>query len=293
MKEIQIIIMVVISVLLSNLSIGQNSEQNGELLDLKMKLIDSKMNLLESKLDLFEKNKEEKLRKLDSLIALQEKEEKNILSFSKNKNEIEPDYDYNFKSAISINPTKLFEGSLFISYERKVSNNFTIDGSIIGTYVTRNGIGGAYYDSQEINMLGDGLYANDAIYYNYRGEMLTGFGIILEGKNYLKHNSKTPLGIYAGPQLMYRRVNIIGQVYNWETQEPKDVTDYLDIFRGGVVIGTKIKFADVLCIDINIGGSMQLSKYLKESGTTKYKTWKSIDYSGILPTLNIKIGVLK
>ncbi len=63
--------------------------------------------------------------------------------------------------------------------------------------------------------------------------------------------------------------------------------------QGGVIIGSKFTLAKVLCIDAYIGGGMRLSKYYNEKTFTKYKKWYNIDYSGILPTAGINIGILK
>jgi len=38
---------------------------------------------------------------------------------------------------------------------------------------------------------------------------------------------------------------------------------------------------------------LRLSKYFRESHFTKYKKWNNIDYSGVLPTAGISIGILK
>ncbi len=290
MKKIKIIAMLLFLLCVSTFALGQNSQLNDELVEVKLKLVDSKLQLIETKLELFETTKYDKLGEIDSLIKVLDKKEKNAIRLSKQKDE--PAFEYNYKSAFLINPAKLFEGTIFLSYERNITDKFSIDVAFLGTYVTKNGIGRNYMENQFNDGLVASSYDNSMYYYN--GEMITGWGIMAEGKNYLKHKSKAPLGLYAGPQIMYRRVNIIGRVYDRdENSGYKDVTDRLDIIRGGVLLGIKTKFAEVLCIDINIGGVMKLSKYTKESSTTKYKHWKSIDYSGILPTINIKIGILK
>ena len=77
---------------------------------------------------------------------------------------------------------------------------------------------------------------------------------------------------------------------NWQLKNDITETNYNDILTN-VDVGFPV--FDVLSVDIHIGGVLRLSKYYRESHFTKYKKWNNIDYSGVLPTAGISIGILK
>ena len=183
-----------------------------------------------------------------------------------------------------------------LSYEKAIKNNLSLDMSLLGTYVTKDGFGKGYLQNQDL-AYADGI-SNSYIYYS--GDMIRSIGCILRLKNYLltrvNADSKAPIGLYAAPQLMYRRVWITGNQYEYGIYPfaaQKEFTRNLDIIQGGVILGSKFVVAKVLCLDVYLGGVMRLSKYYNEKTFTKYKRWNNIDYSGILPTAGINIGILK
>ncbi|MFH2142001.1 MAG: hypothetical protein ABIJ97_06240 [Bacteroidota bacterium] len=283
-----LIILIVIS--FNDIYCQETEIDHNEIIDLKTQLMESKLQMMGTKMELLERNLEEKIRKIDSVyLVIQDYE------FQKPVENIQPIDTFpqkDYKYAISLNPIRLLEGSFLISCERKFSDKFSIDLSFMGTYVTKNGIGGNYLESQSDGYMVASLFDKpEYIYYN--GEIIAGWGVFLEAKNYLSPNKKAPFGLYAAPQLMYRKVQFIGSTYNWESGETRDVVTNMDVIRAGVLLGTKIRFADVLCLDVSLGGVMRLSKYFRDSGFTKYQTWNNIDYSGVLPTINIKLGILK
>ncbi len=201
-----------------------------------------------------------------------------------------------FTQAITINMARIFEGSLQLGYEKAIKKNLSLDVSLLGTYVTKDGIGGGYLQTQQL------AYADITTnsYINYSGSMIRGIGGIVRLKNYLLARvnpySKAPIGIYAAPQLMYRRVWISGNTYGYDfypNYNQKEITRNLDIMQGGVILGGKFVVAKVLCVDVYMGSVMRLCKYYNEPTFTKYKKWYNIDYSGILPTAGINIGILK
>lgn len=255
---------------------------------LRTELLESKISLLDTKIGLLEKSLDTKIFLIDSMYSKMQEMGHNKISHDRNYHDTLPQKDY--KYTISLNPVRLFEGSFLISCDRKISENMSIDLSFMGTYVTKNGIGGNYLETQSTDyLLG---VNNQPSYIYYNGEIIAGWGVILEAKNYLS-GGKAPFGLYAAPQLMYRKVQFIGSAWNWETGDTDEITTNMDVIRGGVLIGTKIRFADVLCLDISLGGVMRLSKYFRDSGFTKFQPWYNMDYSGVLPTANIKLGILK
>ena len=133
---------------------------------------------------------------------------------------------------------------------------------------------------------------------------MAGGGLNVQFRDYLLANhpnrQKAPLGLYAAPQLMYRKMVITGHYKEMEEVEPgkyemveKKVTQHLNIFAGGVMLGMKLPLFKVLTVDLFAGGNIRLSKYTDEDGFTKYKNWFNFDFSGVSPVAGIAIGILK
>jgi hypothetical protein len=278
---------IVIAVLAFNNMFSQETTTN-EVNKLRTELLESKISLLDTRIELLEQNLENKIFLMDSLNYVLQKVDQSRISKRRIYIDTIPEKDY--KYTFSLNPVRLFEGSFLISCDRKISENMSIDLSFMGTYVTKNGMGGNYLETQSVDYLL--AVNNQPSYIYYNGEIIAGWGVILEAKNYLSAG-KAPFGLYAAPQLMYRKVQFIGSTWNWETGITDEITTNMDVIRGGVLLGAKIRFADVLCLDISLGGVMRLSKYFRDSGFTKFQPWYNMDYSGVLPTVNIKLGILK
>lgn len=270
-----------------------------EILELRLQLLETKLKLIEPRLDELGSMSESLYEdyflinsilksKTDSLLKLVEAPNK-IISGKKSDT-------YNFSSAIQLNPIRLFGGNFQISFEKAIKSNMSLELAAMGTYVTKNGLGGGYLQNQNLEAYNS--YSHS--YVSYSGQMFTGYGLIFRCKNYLlnkmNEKKKAPLGLYAGPQLMYRKVQIKGvrnPYYELAHQSNEEVVQNLNIFAGGLIIGGKFVALKVFSIDIYVGGLMRLSKYYNENGFTKYKSWNNIDYSGVLPTAGINIGILK
>lgn len=285
-----------------------------ETLDLKTQLLDTKLQLIETKLKLLESTPNQlnqKFNQIDSLFLLHidsiynyvyTKTQEKILDSISNKTVIDtiPPAKIKIpKTVIKLSPNRIFEGTLQLSYERAIKENFSIDFTALATYVTKNSFGGGYFKAQDLY-----AYAGETnSYYQYEGEMMTGYGGIIQTRNYLlpriNPKYKAPYGLYASPYLMYRKIIISGIYYTdiyrdsiWVTNE-NEVIQNLDIGSAGVILGYCFPVLDVLSIDVYVGGVLRLSKYYSESHFTKYKKWNNIDYSGVLPTAGVSIGILK
>jgi hypothetical protein len=218
---------------------------------------------------------------------MKEREEKSVFI---------PDY----KSAIMLDPVRLMEGTFYLSYERTITPVFSFNIGGMATYSTNQGISNYYFSNQK-------FAAFDAAtneYRTYHGEVMSGGGLNIQFRNYLMANhpgrKKAPFGLYAAPQLLYRRIQIKGndQKYvetesgGWEWQT-FEVRQKLNIYAGGVILGYKLPLFNTLAIDIFAGGNIKLSGYSNEDGFTKYKDWFNIDFSGVSPVAGIAIGILK
>ncbi len=317
-----IIVTVFFTAVLSNKNFAQESiDQKAKMLDLKLQLLDSKLELLDSKIKIWESKPAELDIRLDEIddkiktlnfdpagVNLKFLEVESMIQELKEVKipvimpvpaiqEQEIEFYKDYKSAIMLNPVSLFEGTFHLSYERLLTENFSVSISALATYATEEGIAQYFFANQSFAYLDKASNS----YENYQGESIAGTGVVLKGKNYLMANYKTrnkaPLGLYAAPQLMYRRVWITGETMEYIIEDDewveKVIKQKLNIGSAGVILGTKIPVMKVLVVDIFVGGNIRLSKYDDVSGLTKYKKWYNIDYSGVFPTAGIGIGILK
>ncbi|MFC2137706.1 hypothetical protein ACFLTE_05980 [Bacteroidota bacterium] len=308
-----------------NVIAQEEYQQKSEILDIKLKLLDSKLELMESNIEMWESKPDYinqqlfeiekridqlyfdpayinyKIQHFDSVIQNQNKQVKN----EKMKKYI-PLYGdtiiiKKINTVISLNPVRIGEGSMSISYERILNDKFSFDITGIATYATNEGVSEFYMKNQKMEYFSD--VSNTYIPYN--PENISGYGLILEFRNYLLADVypkyTAPKGLYVGPQLMFRRVWISGNEsvpievndQNFPDWEIKEITNILNIYAGGVIIGTKFSLIKVLAVDFHIGGIIRLSQYNGDNKFTKYKKVSNIDYSGVMPTMGFKLGILK
>ncbi len=257
-----------------------------QLMNYKIQLLETQVKLLEAKQKLSEVNPQKTNLNLIKDVNSSEKIEKK-----------KPDtVTYKpFKSAYKLNPARIFEGTFQLSYERALKNNFSIDFSAMGTYMSSQGWGSGYLKDQ--NFMAFDNASED--YISYNGRVISGWGVALQARNYLLprigSEIKAPYGLYASPQLMYRKTWITGYTTEWEdtTLVEKTVKQNLDVFAIGVIFGGKFSIYKVICMDIFIGGAWRFSEYTNEKELTRNKRWSNIDYSGVLPTAGITIGIMK
>jgi hypothetical protein len=313
-------------ILLSGRNIsGQDSiSQKSQMLDLKLQLLDSKLDLLDTKIKLWEAKPKEldirlneidnkvtsmdfdpqmvtrKLNEMDSLMKIPRTEAITTEIQQPPVADEEPVFIAKHNSAIMLDPVRLMEGTFQLSYERILTSSLSFSFGGMATYSTNQGISNYYFSNQS-------FAAYDAASNEYRpyvGEVISGGGLNIQFRNYLLANrpgtKKAPLGLYAAPQLMYRRIAIKGthQEYievetdKWQWQDV-ELTQHLNIYAGGVILGFKLPLFNALAIDIFAGGNIKLSGYSNEEGFTKYKDWFNIDFSGVSPVAGIAVGILK
>jgi len=241
-----------------------------------------------------------KINEMDSLMKIPRTEAVPVEIYQQPVIEDEPVFNTEFKSAIMLDPVRLMEGTFHLSYERIISPSLSYNIGGMATYSTSQGISNYYFSNQEFAYLD----AATNKYFTYEGEVISGGGLNVQLRNYLMANhpgrKKAPFGLYAAPQLMYRRITIKGSnqeyietepdVWEWQTIE---ITQKLNIYAGGVILGFKVPLFNALAIDVFAGGNIKLSGYKNEQGFTKYKDWFNIDFSGVSPVAGIAIGILK
>ena len=297
------------------------AETKLDLLDSKIRLWEEKPALLEMQLREIENNIaqlsfspeqfNDTFLLLDSLIeeqqSLMEGQNKFMASLPEMVNNSESDTEPDFvrepillppdKYVISIYPVKLFEGTLQLSIERVLNKGNSIEFSAMATYATKEGLAHYYLSNQSL------YYYNETLadYTSYESENISGFGGSFAWRNYLlprtKSNYSAPRGPYVAPMLSYRRLILSGfdQVFNEEEDmtEVVEVVQYLNVFSGGFLAGWQFVLWKAIAADVYVGGVIRLSKYDGDTRFTKYKQLQNIDFSGVMPSFGVKIGVVK
>lgn len=290
-----------------------------QLLDMKLELLNSQIELFNSQLKVWETKPEELERKLTEIDYRIENLDFDPAYFNNKLLEIEslvedmnppaekkihrgmqsfrPDsiVTRHYKTAIALNPVRLFEGTFHLSYERSLTPRLGIGVSGLATYATEEGISGFYMSNQSLDYYNDALKSSMP----YFNKNISGYGIELTLKNYLLTDlykrQQSPVGFYAAPSFLFRRLWLSGMSEyiledDWIEEE---VTRLLNIIAIGANIGWKFTIARVLYIDVYAGGLVRLAKYDDQDGFTKYKSLSNIDFSGVMPTAGLSIGILK
>jgi hypothetical protein len=305
------------------LSSQDSISRQSQMLDLKLQLLDSKLDLLDTKIKLWEAKPKEldiklneidskvksmdfdpqmvtkKISEMDSLMKIRKEETVPVETQLQSIVEEKPVFIADYSSAIMLDPVRLMEGTFYLSYEKILAPAFSVNIGGMATYSTNQGISNYYFSNQSFAYLD----ASTNEFRTYKGEVISGGGINVQFRNYLMANhpgrKKAPLGLYAAPQIMYRRIAIKGNHQEqvevegvWQWQE-KEITQHLNIYAGGVILGFKLPLFNALAVDIFAGGNIKLSSYTNEESFTKYKNLFNIDFSGVSPVAGISIGILK
>ena len=264
--------------------------------NLKLELLQSRLEILESEITKFEDYPAQIHSQLsviaDSVNILNNRVDNMNKHFNHiSNNLIIPAYS----SSITVNMLRLMESTMDISFEKVINRQSSINISAMLTYSTRNGFSGNYLMKQDLEYF-DSETNN---YSHITGDMLSGFGINTQWRKYLLSdiysNFDAPIGLYAGTEIMFRKIWITGKYVEYinNTSVENEVTQKLDILSTGLILGYKLTLFKVLAVDVHIGGGMRMSHYENEKGLTKYKRWRNIDYSGVMPSIGINIGIMQ
>jgi hypothetical protein len=292
-----------------------------EILGSRMKLLEEKPVALERKLAEIENriaqieavpiNLQEKYAALDSLEGVQQalleelKEFRDQLQLMEKQTSADP-FAVPFsesgaytsgKYVISMLPVRLFEGTMELAIERVLNKGNALELSAMATYASKKGFARYYLANQKLEYYN----ADISDYTSYNSENITGFGGSIAWKNYLLARTdvsySAPGGPYVAPVGMFRRLTLSGfdNIYDEveETYETVEVIQHLNVYSGGFLAGWQFVFWDVVTADVYLGGMIRLSKYDGETEFTRYKALQNVDFSGVLPTIGIKLGIVK
>lgn len=301
-------------------SFGQGTTQvSQELLDMKLELLNSQIDLFNAQLQVWEtkpRELERRLSEVDQRInqlafdpvyinaRLQELEilveDLNTIEKKERRNRFRPFRPDSiitvpYKTAIALNPIRLMEGTFHVTYERAISSKLGLGISGLATFATEEGVSAFYVRNQQLDYYNAALSSTMP----YTNNNISGYGIGLTMKNYLLTDiykkQRSPVGLYAAPNILFRRLWLSGmsQYYLEDEWIEEEVTRLLNIFAMGVQVGWKFTLVKVLYIDVYAGGQIRLAKYDDEDKFTKYKSLGNIDFSGVMPTVGLSIGILK
>jgi len=272
-----------------------------EFFNLKLIEIESRLKTVDEKINGIEFDPEYfyfKLVEIDSLIKDYSKDNYKNLNFKRLRSlkydTIKPRL---YKTSLSLNPVKLVEGTFYLTYERAFGSKLSFSLSGLATYASEEGISNFYLQKQALE------YFNAALssYMPYYNKNISGFGTVMELRNYLLTDiykrQKSPVGLYASGNFMFRRLWLRGldDFRNPDTGEWEEVEvgRLLNIYAFGANIGWRLGFIKALSVDFYLGGLIKLAKYDDEDNFTRYKRFGNLDFSGVMPTFGINVGILK
>ncbi len=188
-----------------------------------------------------------------------------------------------YTQAIRINPVRLATGTFQLEFEQELTENFTASFMGLGTYAVDNGLGGWYVNTLKRDFTTENIA--------YEPKIMSGLGLITQGRYYLYNSLDAPKGIYAGPHLMYRQLWITSTANVSNTT--RSITDPLGIFAGGLIVGVQLPIVSKVVFDVWAGPVMRVSSYAAEEGVSHYNHWIAIDHTGITLNFGVSIGLIR
>lgn len=204
--------------------------------------------------------------------------------------------DQELNSAFRFSPLRMATGTFQLEYERQVADRFTLSFMGMGTYLSRNGLGGWYLNSLGRSNFDQTIKSNgQKTTIPYKAEVMAGAGLIVQGRQYFYAHDDEPKGLYFGPTVMYRRLSLTtktqNSVQNIEIKEKQQRS--LGIFKGGIIAGAQLPIiSKKLVFDAYGGAVFRMSSYGDETGPSDYNAWTALDHSGVTFTIGLSVGAV-
>ena len=207
--------------------------------------------------------------------------------------------DQELNSAFRFSPLRMATGTFQLEYERQVADKFTLSFMGMGTYLSRNGLGGWYLNSlgrNNFKQTGTNKNTGQKKTVPYQAEVMSGAGLIVQGRQYFYAHDDEPKGLYFGPTVMYRGLQLVTErkesVQNI-TVEDSDKQRSLGIFKGGIIAGAQLPIISKrLVFDAYGGAVFRMSSYGDETGPADYNAWTALDHSGVTFTFGVSVGAV-
>lgn len=204
-------------------------------------------------------------------------------------NDEESDRSY----ALRFSPLRMFTGSFQLEYEKQVADQFTLNFMGMGTYLSKKGFGSWYLNSLGRDRFSNPEQEGEPV---YDPKVLSGLGLIVQGRHYYYEHDQAPTGLYVGPTVMYRNMNLQIERRNERSniQVKEEDQRSLGIFKAGIITGAQLPIVSKNFVFDAYGGAVfRVSSYGDEMGLSDYKSWTAVDHTGVTFTLGLSIGIVK
>lgn len=195
--------------------------------------------------------------------------------------------------AVRFSPLRMFTGTFQMEYEQQVADRFALNFMGMGSYLSKKGLGSWYLGSLGRERFSDMDKEGGPI---YNPKALSGLGLIVQGRQYYYEHDHAPKGLYVGPTVMYRNMNLLverrNELSNVQIEEEKQRS--LGIFKVGIITGAQLPIVSKNFVFDAYGGAVfRVSSYGDETGLSDYKAWTALDHTGVTFTLGLSIGIVK
>ncbi|MDQ3191076.1 MAG: hypothetical protein M3Q58_05730 [Bacteroidota bacterium] len=182
---------------------------------------------------------------------------------------------------------RVAQGTMQLSRETGLKNNWTYNIGLMGTYASTRGLARPYLRAQEFSYTD----ANNFVYYLDNVEAI-GYGINLQFRKYLGNRAESFSGYYAGPEIFFRQLFLSSLVYDYTTREQKEISRNLYLGYAGYMVGYQKIIRQIISLDLYFGGGFFYSQYDDSPSHNRFRRSYQIDYTGFYLNTGILIGVV-
>lgn len=191
------------------------------------------------------------------------------------------------KSIYKLDLFRTVQGTIQLSREASLKNEWTYQIGLMGTYASTRGLARPYLRAQEFSYTD----ANNILYYLNNVEA-TGYGANIQFRKYLGKMPEKYKGYYASPELFFRQLFLSSLVYDFNLNKEIEIKRNLYLGYAGYMIGYQKIIREVIALDIYLGGGFFYSQYADESSHTRFRKSYQVDYTGFYLNSGILIGIV-
>ncbi|HET6244235.1 MAG: DUF3575 domain-containing protein [Bacteroidetes bacterium] len=192
------------------------------------------------------------------------------------------------KSLYKLDLVRTVQGTMQLSREAAMKNNWTYQIGLMGTYASTRGLAKPYLEAQDFSYTD----AQNFTYYLDNVEA-RGYGINLQFRKYLGKNAEEFKGFYASPELFFRQLSISSLIFDNSVNEQKEIKRNLYLGYAGYMLGFQKIILKVVSLDLYFGGGFFYSQYDDSSSPTRFRKSYQVDYTGFYLNSGVLIGVVK
>lgn len=181
------------------------------------------------------------------------------------------------------------QGTIQISREQSISDKYSLNIGLLGTYATTRGLAKPYLDAQKFEY----TEPTTNVVYSLSDVQAIGGGLNFQLRRYLGKNPSVGTGFYLTPEVFYRILNLESEVFNTNTSSNQTVKRTLNLGYIGYSLGYQKIYREMLSIDGYLGGGFFLSQYNDSNKLTEYRNSYQIDYTGFYLNMGVLIGIVR